>query len=140
MNIFTPPTNFSKVSRILLSLFTLLILQASFAMAQNPFITVWKTDNSGGSDNNQITIPGTGTDYLIEWEEVGNEANSGTLVGSDFTTITFPSAGTYRLRMYEGLERIDFSNSSDSRKILEIEQWGIFNGLILNLLFSSVAY
>jgi len=30
-----------------------------------PFITVWKTDNAGTSEDNQILIPGTGTNYLI---------------------------------------------------------------------------
>lgn len=129
MHIFTPPTNFSKVSRILLSLFTLLILQTSFALAQNaPFITVWQTDiiYAGYSEENQIKIPGTGTDYLIEWEEVGNEANNnGSETGTDEHTITFPSAGTYRVKISGNFTRIDFSGfQNDKSKLLEIEQWG----------------
>jgi len=127
MNIFTPPTNFSKVSRILLSLFTLLIFQTGFALAQDaPFITIWKTDNPGSSEDNQITIPGTGTDYLIEWEEVGNEAaNNGSETGTDEHTITFPSAGTYRVKISGDFTRIEFEYINyDGEKILDIEQWG----------------
>ncbi|RUA31268.1 MAG: hypothetical protein DSY77_13210, partial [Bacteroidetes bacterium] len=126
MNIFTPLINLSKVSRILLSLFTLIVLQTGFALAQDaPFITVWQTDNPGTSEDNQITIPGTGTDYLIEWEEVGNEAaNNGGETGSDSHTITFPSAGTYRVKISGDFTRIEFTNQRDKEKILDIEQWG----------------
>jgi len=126
MNIFTPPTNFSKVSRTLLSLLTLLILQTGFALAQDaPFITVWQTDNPGSSNDNQITIPGTGTDYLIEWEEVGNEANNnGSETGTDRHTVTFPSAGTYRVKISGDFNRIEFNYQSDREKLMIIEQWG----------------
>ena len=33
-----------------------------------PFITTWKTDNDGLSEDNQITIPGSGTNYIINWK------------------------------------------------------------------------
>ncbi len=93
----------------------------------NPFITTWKTDNPGTSSNNQITIPGTGTNYTILWEEVGNAANNGTAIGNGTTTITFPSAGTYRVSILPGsgsFHRINFYNSGDPLKLLNIEQWG----------------
>ncbi|WMN07245.1 BspA family leucine-rich repeat surface protein [Marivirga arenosa] len=126
MYILTPLINFSKVSKILLSLVTLLIFQSSFLIAQDrPFITVWQTDNPGSSNDNQITIPGTGTDYLIEWEEVGNEANNnGSETGTDTHTITFPSAGTYRVKINGDFNRINFNNQGDVQKITDIEQWG----------------
>lgn len=40
------------------------------AIAQNEFITTWKTDNPGTSNDNQITIPttGIGYNYDIDWE------------------------------------------------------------------------
>ncbi|WNB18553.1 BspA family leucine-rich repeat surface protein [Marivirga arenosa] len=133
MYILTPPTSFSKVSKILLSLFTLLIFQSSFLIAQDrPFITVWKTDNPGTSEDNQITIPGTGTDYLIEWEEVGNEANNnGSEIATDVHTITFPSAGTYRVKISGDFNSIRIYSQGDEDKILNIEQWGdiVWNNL-----------
>ena len=98
---------------------------ASIAKAQtDPFITVWKTDNPGTSEDNQIIISGTGTDYLIEWEEVGNEANNGSETGTDEHTVTFPSAGTYRVKISGDFTRIEFNNQGDKEKILDIEQWG----------------
>ncbi|MBX2927398.1 MAG: BspA family leucine-rich repeat surface protein [Saprospiraceae bacterium] len=88
------------------------------------FITTWKTDNPGTSANNQITIPGTGTGYLIEWEEVGNPANNGTAIGNNTTTVTFPAPGTYRVSISGGFTRILFNNGGDRQKLLTIEQWG----------------
>jgi len=135
MHISTPQSNFSKVTIKLLSLLTLLILQTSFTLAQDaPFITVWQTDNPGSSEDNQITIPGTGTDYLIEWEEVGNEANNnGSETGTDEHTVTFPSAGTYRVKISGDFTGIRFPYQGDNEKILDIEQWG-------DIVWSRLAY
>jgi len=91
------------------------------------FITVWKTNNPGTSANNRITIPGTGNNYTILWEEVGNPGNNGTTIGNNTTTVTFPSAGTYRVSILPGngsFNRINFNNGGDRRKLLTIEQWG----------------
>lgn len=106
-----------------------LLLMAGAASAQGEFITTWKTDNPGTSDDNQITIPttGTGYNYNVSWEEVGNEAgNNGSESGglSGAHTITFPSAGTYRIFITGDFPRIVFSNEGDKEKILTIEQWG----------------
>lgn len=93
-----------------------------------PFITIWKSDNSGVTNSDQIRIPGTGTSYLIEWEEVGNPTNNGSLTGSNTVTVTFPSAGTFRIKVYSPFRAISFSGapsvSGDKLKLLEIEQWG----------------
>jgi len=95
------------------------------ALAQNnSFITVWQTDNPGESNNNQIIIPGTGTDYSIEWEEVDNPENSDNETGTDEHIITFPSEGTYRVSISGDFTRIEFDNSGDMEKILDVEQWG----------------
>lgn len=90
----------------------------------NPFITTWKTDNPGTSNNDQIIIPGIGT-YDIYWEEVGNAANSGSINAVSGThTITFPNPGTYEVQLSGGLTQIRFDNSDDKDKILSIDQWG----------------
>jgi len=47
-----------------------------------PFITVWDTENLGETSDDQIKIPGTGTDYTIIGEEVGNTSNTDTLTAS----------------------------------------------------------
>lgn len=94
----------------------------------NPFITTWQTDNPGTSGNNQITIPttGSGYDYDISWEEVGNPGNSGVEPSGQTGnyTITFPSPGTYKVNITGDFPRIYFNYSADREKILTVEQWG----------------
>ena len=104
----------------------LLILAFSFTclFSQEPFITTWRTTNSGPSPNNQITIPGFGSNYTIEWEEVGNPANNGSLSGNDETTVIFPSPGTYRVSISGDFNRIRFNNGGDRLKLISIDQWG----------------
>ncbi len=95
--------------------------------APRPFITTWKTDNSGTSTNTQVTIPttGSGYDYDIYWEEVGNALNNGTLANqAGDATINFPSIGTYRVEISGDFPQIFFDNGGDRQKILSIEQWG----------------
>jgi len=89
-----------------------------------PFITVWQTDLQGVSEDDQIRIPGFGTDYLIEWEELGNPTNQGTLTGNNEQTVTFPYAGIYRVSISGNFNRIRFNNGGDRLKLLSIEQWG----------------
>jgi surface protein len=90
-----------------------------------PFITIWNTENEGFSDDDQISIPGEGTDYTVEWEEVGNNYNSGSeTVASGDTTLTFPNPGTYRVEFSGGFTRIHFGSGGDPNKIELITQWG----------------
>ena len=104
-------------------------LGSSPAYGQNaPFVTVWDTQIDGESDNDQIIIPGTGTDYAIEWEEVGNPTNDSSGTGSGIHTITFPSPGTYRVKIGGDFTRIRFGGGGggggDRNKIISVEQWG----------------
>ena len=91
------------------------------------FLTTWKTDNPGTSNDDQITIPtiGPGYNYTVEWEEQGNPNNNGT--AGPFTgdaTISFPNVGTYLVNISGSFPRIYFFNNGDKDKILSIEQWG----------------
>src|SRR6056297_1382572 len=100
-----------------------------------PFITTWRTDNEGSSNDNQITIPttGGGYNYDVYWESTTSSAING--MEPDNTgdlTITFPSAGTYRVEITGDFPRIFFNNggvtlpnnNADHKKIITIEQWG----------------
>ena len=92
-----------------------------------PFITTWKTDNSGTSSNTQITIPttGTGYDYDIYWEEVDNGSNNGTLTGqTGDATIDFGATGTFQIEISGDFPRIFFNNGGDKDKLLSVDQWG----------------
>ena len=107
------------------------------------FITTWRTDSSGTSNNNQIIIPtiGGGYNYNIYWEEVSVPANNGNetgITGND--TITFPSPGTYRLEITGLFPRIYFNNSGDRNKILSIDQWGTISWNSMNLAFAGCTH
>lgn len=97
-----------------------------------PFITIWKTDNSGTSNDNQITIPTDPSEelalvynYEVYWEEVDNPTNNGSAAGltGDYT-IDFPASGTYRVEIMGQFPKIYFNNTGDKSKILSVEQWG----------------
>ncbi|HAS40733.1 MAG TPA: hypothetical protein DCS93_09655 [Microscillaceae bacterium] len=87
------------------------------------FVTTWKTNNPGISKHNQITIPAQGS-YTIFWQEVGNSHNHGKAKGRNFTTLTFPKAGLYKISITGRLRQILFSNQGDKEKLMTIEQWG----------------
>ena len=92
-----------------------------------PFITVWDTENSGDTDDDQIKIPGTGTDYQIIWEELGNTSNTDTLTATDVVTVNFPNPGLYRIKISGDFTRIHFGNrdsGGDADKIVRVSQWG----------------
>lgn len=97
-----------------------------------PFVTIWKTDNAGASQDNQIIIPTDQSEdlalvynYNVYWEEVDNPTNNGSLAGlTDKDTIDFPSPGTYRVEITGQFPKIFFNNEGDRSKILAVEQWG----------------
>ncbi len=93
------------------------------------YITVWKTDNPGTSGINQITIPVTeeNENYNIYWQNVSDTSINATLTATGFATITFPSSGTYRVKINGNIGGIQFYNGivyGDPQKLIAIEQWG----------------
>src|SRR5690606_22970099 len=95
----------------------------------NHFITIWKTDNDGPSGDDQITIP-AGGEFTYTWVDTNNPASTGSGSGNDGTTITFPQAGTYEIRIaptgsspFNGIQFAAFV-SGDKLKLLEIKNWG----------------
>jgi len=119
------------VTRLFALLFAALLVGSFFSPAEAqdaPFITVWDTENAGETADDQIKIPGTGTDYQVIWEELGNTSNTDTLTASGVVTITFPNPGVYRVKISGGFTRIRFGNNRDNAgdadKIELVEQWG----------------
>ncbi len=90
------------------------------------FITTWKTDNPGDSNDTSIKIPMLGGSYDVDWNNDGvidETGLSGDLI-HDFGT-----AGTYTVRIYNTTidaiaPRIYFDNTGDKNKIISINQWG----------------
>jgi surface protein len=87
-----------------------------------PFVTTWKTDNSGETEDNQIKIGtmGTGYDYHINWGDGLEDRN----INGDITH-TYASPGTYTVSIIGEFPRIFFTFSGyDNKKLLTVEQWG----------------
>jgi surface protein len=96
------------------------------------FISTWKTDNPGKSSSNQITIPTYETDeynynYYVDWGDGKTNKN----VTGDITH-TYNTKGTYKIKISGVFPHLYFSKNyskesnetSDSQKLLSIEQWG----------------
>ena len=92
------------------------------------FITTWKTDNPGTSNNTSITIPtvGGGYNYDVDWNNDGVFDQFG-ITGS--VTHDFGTAGTYTIAIQGVFPRIYFANGGDKEKIISINQWAILYGL-----------
>ncbi|NYJ27795.1 BspA family leucine-rich repeat surface protein [Allomuricauda sp. ARW1Y1] len=101
---------------------------------ERPFITTWKTDNPGFSEDNQITIPTNSREvynYNVDW----GDGTSDTGVTGDITH-TYAVPGTYQVSITGRFPHIFFNNSnedypyqyprntSDTDKIISIDQWG----------------
>ena len=89
-------------------------------MAQGEFITTWKTDNSGVSNSNEITIPtGSGTfNYTVDWGDGSSSTHTGD------ATHTYATPGTYTVKISGAFPHLNFSGVKDNLKLLSVEQWG----------------
>ncbi len=90
--------------------------------AQSEFITTWKTNNPGISEDNQITIPtfpGETYDYSVDWGDGTSDLN----VTGDITH-TYASEGTFSISISGTFPRIYFLDHGDSEKIIAVNQWG----------------
>ncbi len=86
------------------------------------FVTTWKTDNPGTSQNNQVSIPtfsGENYNYTIDW----GDGNSDTGVTGDITH-TYASPGTYTISISGDFPRFYCNNQCDKEKLLTVESWG----------------
>ena len=111
-----------KKRTIHLLFFALCLLSFGSIMAQGEFITTWKTDNTGASNDNQITIPtGTGSfAYTVDWGDGTTDAT----VYTGSTTHTYSSAGTYTVKISGDFPHFRFAWGQDNDKLLTVEQWG----------------
>ena len=98
------------------------------------FVIQVKTDNAGVSEDNQFELAvGNGYntyDYNIETSD-GQVLNNNT--GN--TRITFPSAGTYQLKITGVLPSLYFQGTTDKLKVTSIINWGTNPWLSLNRSF-----
>jgi len=99
----------------------------------NDFITTWKTDNPGFTENSQIkiTTSGSGYNYSINWGDGQTDLN----VTGDITH-TYATAGTYTVLISGDFPRIIFDNNSDAKKLLSVERWGDIQWQSMNSAFA----
>jgi surface protein len=99
------------------------------------FITTWKTDNPGISEENQITIQVYSEetyDYFIDW---GDGTTDSHLTSN--TTHTYDIPGIYTVTISGKFPRIYFNNTGDNEKILTIERWGEIEWTSMESAFSG---
>ena len=105
---------------------------------QNAFVTTWKTDNIGKTEDNQISLPIWNGPYTVDWGDGTSEAE---LYGEQ--THTYEKPGTYTVSILGDIYSLNFNSytgnesNSDSNKIVEINQWGEIQWYHLNTAFSG---
>ncbi len=93
------------------------------------FVTTWKTDNPGSSNDSSITIFtalsgfGYNYNYDVDWN---NDGIFDSLAVTGNITHTYAAPGTYTIRIRGTFEAIRFggAGSNDAKKIISIDQWG----------------
>jgi surface protein len=96
------------------------------------FITTWKTDNPGTSNDTSIMVPMIGGPYDVDWDNDGVFDELG-LTGT--VTHDFGIANNYTIRIRGAYTSIKFVNSGDKDKILSVDQWGTGSWLTMESAF-----
>ncbi len=96
--------------------------------ADSRFITEWKTDNTGESDDNQVklSLDENGTyDFTVDWGD-GSTVETITAFNQSEVTHTYSTAGTYTVIIDGQIEGFGFTEkgSHDSKKLIDIKNWG----------------
>ena len=103
-----------------------------YAVWEKPFVSIWKTDNQGQSNDNQVILPlvATGTyNFEVDW----GDTTSSIITSWDDTDIihTYTRSGTYTISIKGIASGWAFNNtlnpylSNDAKKLIEISSWGI---------------
>ena len=106
---------------------TILITTGLKSICDRPgyFITIWKTDNDGYTNSDQILFPlafGGTYDFTIYWGDGSStyidEYNETNL------THTYSSAGIYEVRVSGTCYGFGFFSDGDQSKLLDVANWG----------------
>ncbi len=88
------------------------------------FISTWKTDNTGTSNDNQITITTASFsgpyNYSVNWGDGTCDYNI-----TDTIVHTYATPGTYTVTLRGQFPHMYFNNNGDRDKIISIDQWGL---------------
>lgn len=132
-----------KILAITAFLITIITLSVISFLALSPakaapgdtdsFITTWKTDNPGSSNNSSITIGTADGGYLynVDWDNDGQFDEFG-LTGN--ASHDFGTPGTYTVRIQGDFPRI-YASNGDALKLVDVEQWGTIQWASMNAAF-----
>jgi len=96
--------------------------------SQTPFQFTVDTTKSGTSASDQFTLPlttSTGLDCFVYWGD-GSYDNITSHTAPEVTH-TYPSGGTYTIKITGDLLGWRFNNGGDKLKMGEIQKWGVLN-------------
>lgn len=116
-------------NKIPLLLFAFFWIFSGSLFAQEPFITVWKS-NQGfyGTNNSQEISIGLEGEYDYYWEEVDHPENNGNGSGDGNLDLTFSSPGIYEVSLIPSgenpLHRIFMIEEASAIKLQDVLQWG----------------
>ena len=101
----------------------LFVIQSTslYAATSDHFVTTWKTNNPGTSNDTSITIPMIGGPYDVDWNNDGTFDEFGLANSSRHD---YGVAGIYTIRIRGTYDAIQFNNGGDRKKILSLDQWG----------------
>lgn len=97
------------------------------SVSERYFESTWKTDNlsAGSSNNNQVKLPldsGGTYNFTVFWGD--GQSDNITTWNQAETTHTYPSIGTYNVKIKGQCEGFRFNATGDRLKILTIDNWG----------------
>lgn len=108
------------------------------------FVTTWKTDNSGVSADNQVTIPFNPEKYNYYNVDCDNDGifEAEGVETSEYTC-TYDTPGTYRIQIsgpqffglyFQGCNEGD-GTAKDCEKLISVDQWGTYHWVFMDYMF-----
>jgi len=96
-------------------------ISAVQAAPSDHFVTTWKTDNPGASNNSSIIVPLYGGPFDVDWDNDGT-FDEFWLTGP--VTHDFGVPGTYTIRIDGSYQRFLCNYTGDQEKLVSLDQWG----------------
>jgi surface protein len=98
------------------------VLRTVSVVEPRPFITTWKTDNDGSSEDNELLIS-TNPDYASDYAYTVDWGDGKTTDESGDAIHVYDVANTYTVTISGDFPQLYFDRD-DNEKLLTVEQWG----------------
>jgi len=108
------------------------------------FVTRWKTDNPGDSNDNQIripiyrlSVPGKVYDFDVDWGDGSPIETFLAILVNEQIEHTYSQPGTYTVSISRDFHRILFNGTGDAQKLLAVLNWGNLKWSSMNSAFEG---